>query len=251
VASDVRPSGETLEVRPLGQTLRSDLEAQPVDLEAQPVAETDIDLSEELAELTPDDNEDELFDGERVGIYTIAADAETPVEEAFDLLPAILDAPHGVDVPIETSASRDGVRVECPDPPEPPDLPDPPHADIEPWVPMYLTPGRLWPAMEGMPAEVPMPRSEQPDWIELVASLRQDLERRRTDPAPAVPDPIAARPSDGAHADVRRLVKPVRTVPKNTKPVQDEWGFFDPEQCGFSTLLAKLEEITDDETIGR
>ena len=29
------------------------------------------------------------------------------------------------------------------------------------------------------------------------------------------------------------------------KAVQDEWGFFDPEQCGFSALLAKLEEITD------
>ena len=28
------------------------------------------------------------------------------------------------------------------------------------------------------------------------------------------------------------------------KPLQDEWGFFDPAQCGFSTLLAKLDEIT-------
>jgi hypothetical protein len=28
-------------------------------------------------------------------------------------------------------------------------------------------------------------------------------------------------------------------------PAQDEWGFFDPEQCGFSALLAKLVEITD------
>ena len=35
---------------------------------------------------------------------------------------------------------------------------------------------------------------------------------------------------------------------KKAKPVQDEWGFFDPEQCGFSTLLAKLEEITEDGT---
>ena len=28
------------------------------------------------------------------------------------------------------------------------------------------------------------------------------------------------------------------------KPIQDEWGFFDPTQCGFSALLAKLDEIT-------
>jgi hypothetical protein len=28
------------------------------------------------------------------------------------------------------------------------------------------------------------------------------------------------------------------------KPIQDEWGFFDPAQCGFAALLAKLDEIT-------
>jgi hypothetical protein len=27
--------------------------------------------------------------------------------------------------------------------------------------------------------------------------------------------------------------------------VQDEWGFFDPQQCGFAALLAKLDEITE------
>ena len=29
-------------------------------------------------------------------------------------------------------------------------------------------------------------------------------------------------------------------------PIQDEWGFFDPEQCGFAALLSKLEEITEE-----
>jgi CheY-like chemotaxis protein len=29
------------------------------------------------------------------------------------------------------------------------------------------------------------------------------------------------------------------------KPAQDEGGLFDPEQCGFATLVAKLNEITD------
>jgi hypothetical protein len=29
------------------------------------------------------------------------------------------------------------------------------------------------------------------------------------------------------------------------KPAQDEWGFFDPEQCGFAALIAKLDEIIE------
>jgi hypothetical protein len=28
-------------------------------------------------------------------------------------------------------------------------------------------------------------------------------------------------------------------------PAQDEWGFFDPDQCGFAALIEKLEEITE------
>ena len=99
-------------------------------------------------------------------------------------------------------------------------------------------------ALEGVPAETPAAHAEQPDWIELVASLRQDLERRRTDPASSA-DPVAARPSDGADARMHRLVKKPKMPARKTKPVQDEWGFFDPERCGFSTLLAKLEEITE------
>jgi hypothetical protein len=123
---------------------------------------------------------------------------------------------------------------------------EPRRTDIEPWVPMYLSPGRMWPTLEGMPAEIPVARTEQPDWIELVASLRKDLERRRTDPPPTVAVPLAARPSDGGEAETRRLMKKHKAPAATTRPVQDEWGFFDPEQCGFSTLLAKLDEITDD-----
>ena len=40
---------------------------------------------------------------------------------------------------------------------------------------------------------------------------------------------------------------PPRSVAKRfpaRKPIQDEWGFFDPAQCGFSALLHKLDEIT-------
>ena len=34
---------------------------------------------------------------------------------------------------------------------------------------------------------------------------------------------------------------------RRKSPVQDEWGFFDPDRAGFSALLAKLEEITEDD----
>jgi CheY-like chemotaxis protein len=43
------------------------------------------------------------------------------------------------------------------------------------------------------------------------------------------------------------------TSPKKKRatksPLQDEWGFFDPAQCGFAALLAKLEEITEKDDV--
>jgi hypothetical protein len=38
---------------------------------------------------------------------------------------------------------------------------------------------------------------------------------------------------------------PAKRASGRHKPIQDEWGFFDPEQCGFAALLAKLDEIID------
>jgi hypothetical protein len=89
---------------------------------------------------------------------------------------------------------------------------------------------RAWPPLEGVPIEVPgipapaAAKQEVPDWSALMASLREDMERRR------------------GHDKVPTLKVKPRT--KTAKPAVDEWGFFDPEQCGFSALLAKLDEIT-------
>ena len=253
-------------------SFNSELWVEPT--QDEEVGEPSIDLSDELAGLEAEDKEDEeaggeLFDGEPVGVYILGTDStETPIE-AFDLLQAILEPAAVVEPPTiaqaATSLEPSAVVMEPADPPAAPiaaladevpvtvfvDSPEPPRADIEPWVPMYLTPGRLWPTLEGMPAEMPVARAEQPDWIELVASLRQDLERRRIDPASAAVDPIAARPSDGGATEAHRVATKPRPVAKQTKPIQDEWGFFDPEQCGFSTLLAKLEEITEEGTVSR
>src|SRR3954465_1472110 len=233
-----------------------------VDLE-----EPSIDLSGALEDLSEHERVDvnsELLDGEQVGVYTISGDPGDVELEPGDRLPAMTESRARAEPVVETVAAAlddDDFAVQdiaawsgfsAPSAmaefePEPlfvePAEPAPAH--VTSWTPMYLTPGRIWPALEGMPAEMPVARTEQPDWIELVASLRQDLERRRTDP-PSGEDPIAARPSDGADAKLHRLVRTPRTHVRKA-PVQDEWGFFDPERCGFSTLLAKLEEITEED----
>ena len=91
-----------------------------------------------------------------------------------------------------------------------------------------MTPWRAWPPIEGVPIEVPgiaaVAKADVPDWKELMASLRQDMERRRTEEHRP---PATRKPRSKAE-----------------KPAVDEWGLFDPEQCGFSALLAKLDEIT-------
>ena len=115
---------------------------------------------------------------------------------------------------------------------------------------------------------------------DVLSALKLDLVQMRTEPAaaagPAPPKPsseVAApnrAPETGSgheHAQQRKRDKGTAPVPrekgialvsrekgtaqvsreKGTAPVQDEWGFFDPEQCGFSALLTKLDEITEDE----
>jgi hypothetical protein len=100
---------------------------------------------------------------------------------------------------------------------------------VELMAPVGMTPWRAWPPIEGVPIEVAaiaaVVKADVPDWSELMASLRQDMERRRKQEHQP---PTAAR----------------KPRSKSAKPAVDEWGFFDPEQCGFSALLAKLDEIT-------
>ena len=82
----------------------------------------------------------------------------------------------------------------------------------------------------------PAAAREQTEWVALIESLRSDIERLRTErTVAAAPPPRAPEAVD--------LKSKRRT--KKAQPIQDEWGFFDPEQCGFAALLAKLEEITE------
>jgi len=274
--------------------------------------EEDIDLSNELDELDPEESggrrsetsETELFDGEEVGVYTMSfgidepdvdvavldarkafAEVEAAVEPAFDakaFAESEFEAEAAVDPEFFTEsfeepafetetrtesdleAEADAVRAFEAD--ANPEDAEPWPSDAEPWVSASLSPRGGWPAMEGVPTElpsafaaaaveVPVPvavvaaaapvvearpapaphKSNRPEWSELVASLRKDIERRRVEPPQEKP-----KPSASASAPV-----PAPRRSKQPKPVQDEWGFFDPEQCGFAALLAKLDEITE------
>jgi hypothetical protein len=136
--------------------------------------------------------------------------------EPIAVEPMELDSLIAVDEPAMDERAMEEPNV-------PKDMPImPPPRPFEPWVPMSCGVQRLWPPIEGMLVEEDRP--ERTEWSALIASLRQDMERRRDTPDP---EPVVRRSN-------RRVAK----------PVQDEWGFFDPEQCGFAALLAKLDEIT-------
>jgi len=107
----------------------------------------------------------------------------------------------------------------------------------EPVEPSPLGAWHSWTALEGIAAETsdaPVPAQvveravdrapERPEWVQLVESLRIDVERRRSEQPSVAPKPARKTPS---------------------RPIQDEWGLFDPAQCGFAALLSKLDEITD------
>ena len=58
---------------------------------------------------------------------------------------------------------------------------------------------------------------------------------------------VAVAVSVQVAAAINVVTPPSTRRPRKAKPVQDEWGFFDPSQCGFPALMAKLDEIADKE----
>jgi hypothetical protein len=126
--------------------------------------------------------------------------------------------------------------------------------------------GALWPQIQGVRAEAPVeivpvlaakaasvpPLTPPPDWVELIESLRRDIERLRVEGRPPAGRSTPAAPTqpDAANVaspqSVQRTERTANRKRRKKQPaaIQDEWGFFDPEQCGFSALLAKLDEVT-------
>lgn len=108
-----------------------------------------------------------------------------------------------------------------------------------------------------------LPAPEEEPWVEL--PLDTLAEPARVLAAPPVfletnEDVWVLRVEPGDAADfvpTVRVQRPARQsraakpAPKREpRPLQDEWGFFDPAQCGFSALIAKLDEIAEDEDDG-
>jgi len=54
---------------------------------------------------------------------------------------------------------------------------------------------------------------------------------------------LAKRAAKAAAAAAKAGAKRKRKAKQATN-VSDEWGFFDPAQCGFAALVSKLDEIT-------
>jgi hypothetical protein len=132
------------------------------------------------------------------------------------------------------------------------------HAAASP--PLALEAPDAAPASSGPPA-AGAPAAAREPWVELIESLRQDIERLRLEREAAGSQADRTRPTsrvvtsfDEAKSRVRprvtvpqlRMPDPARpnARPTRKRPVQDQWGLFDPEQCGFAALLAKLDEIS-------
>jgi len=123
----------------------------------------------------------------------------------------------------------------------------------------------------------PAPLENMKEWEDIVEALRRDAERLEARPTPT------SGPAPAHYVEIQQIVTPSETLspadetdtapidaqaetvadpaeseaavePATTKPrrkrakavpPQDEWGFFDPDQCGFAALIEKLEEVTD------
>ncbi len=211
---------------------------QSIEDESETVDESAVDLSADLDQLEAAAEAEDVGD---VSIVEAVEDAQpatraaTPIDvhaladfaasvEALTTLTtpahAAWNADVSVDETVAVAAEADGWEVV---------------ERREPVEPSPLGAWRSWTAIEGMVAEAadtPVPAHvmeraverapERPEWVQLVESLRIDVERRRGE-RPAAAPPPARMPA---------------------RPIQDEWGLFDPTQCGFAALLAKLDEIT-------
>jgi hypothetical protein len=72
--------------------------------------------------------------------------------------------------------------------------------------------------------------------------LRTDIQRLHKNQSNQAPQPVApSEPVAAAQPQPVQAPKPVKK-PKSPQPEQDEWGLYDPAQCGFDALYAKIEE---------
>jgi hypothetical protein len=220
VATYSAPDDEAIEIVDvdLSSALSEFDDLHVVDAQSELAAQSDADVVEifetpEIAEAAePAASHARVIQADALKEFAAAVEALTASEQALAMA--------------EATAAAQAVEFDDLFPPRQPVEPSP------------LSAWRSWTALEGLDAEawdapVPAPvleravekrAPERPDWVQLIESLRLDVERRR-----------AEQPSSA--------LKTARKTP--TRPVQDEWGLFDPAQCGFAALLEKLDEITE------
>jgi hypothetical protein len=150
----------------------------------------------------------------------------------------VVATPPIADTPAIAREAIPAREVESPHPATP--LP-PADTDIDP----------LFFADDAMTVPPPTPaQAERSAWLELVESLRQDIERLKAERAQPVapPPPVEEEPAPAVARTVSSIRRPAAVqqskVRKPRRPIEDQWGLFDPEQCGFAALLAKLDEIS-------
>jgi hypothetical protein len=94
-----------------------------------------------------------------------------------------------------------------------------------------------WPPLEGVLAE----ELSHEELLAIVADFDAALEYEPDMPGTMDADSDLWMPlSVGGSASWPRL----ENAYSRPRVLQDEWGFFDPEQCGFSALIAKLDQIS-------
>ncbi len=80
---------------------------------------------------------------------------------------------------------------------------------------------------------------DAPFWPEPASTQTTAPEPVAPEPTPEEPAAVEPLPEESSNGRRKRSRK---------ASVEDEWGFFDPDRAGFAALLAKLEEITEDDS---
>ena len=168
------------------------------------------------------------------------ADRELPPVEATAEIQAGTPEPI---TSVETSAAEE------PPSPQPLSESDTYASGTELWMAMPGEYHRWWPPIEGLSAESPLEgvpqalkpaeRPTEPEWMGVLESLRRDIERLQPDRS----EGGGVEPHGAAQMADRQAA--LRKKRKKSVPLQDEWGFFDPDRCGMAALVAKLDEIAD------
>jgi hypothetical protein len=212
------------------------------DVDAAPIRALDHQLTDDTADMAD---------------VPIAASAETLTEEDDELVAAEPTEPY---------------RLEAAEPPDDSTVDSQPELDVRPVAETEETDPAVEPtwedlesfleeleleqafanvhtvtAQEAEPAVIELPSADEL-WAPLAGAQQQTISplegpamKKRRVAASKTPKSSRAQAGE-ARPDVPRKPRRPKASPK---PMQDEWGLYDPEQCGFAALLERLKEMSD------